>query len=351
MLPCFCSSGKDRESKEKTRNKILYKRNMQPPKSRSPRLRRQPDKVFEVREEDTLLPFLVRMLKDNSRTSVKQILTRRQVSINGVPTTRHDAELKAGDRVIVHRTQLPEELRHPLVRIIWQDDYFVLVEKKAGVSTVASGVNKDRTALRIVSDHLKQYDPEVKIFMLNRLDKDSAGMVLFAKNKEVQGFVVDKWSKVVLEQRFVMAIEGEMPDAEGTLDPPRYQTSIKGKQSRIVAETPSVHSVGTARYKVIRRGAVCSLVEVTLLSGRNNQLRRQMGQLGIPIAGDWRQGSSFRHLDCLALQGTRFVFRHPETGDTQEYKLPLPKLFRRLIHLEEGTAADQTISKTKKRSK
>lgn len=91
---------------------------MQPPKSRSPRLRRQPDKVFEVREEDTLLPFLVRMLKDNSRTSVKQILTRRQVSINGVPTTRHDAELKAGDRVIVHRTQLPEELRHPLVRII-----------------------------------------------------------------------------------------------------------------------------------------------------------------------------------------------------------------------------------------
>lgn len=324
---------------------------MQPPKSRSPRLRRQPDKVFEVREEDALLPFLVRMLKDNSRTSVKQILTRRQVSINGVPTTRHDAELKAGDRVIVHRTQLPEELRHPLVRIIWQDDYFVLVEKKAGVSTVASGVNKDRTALRIVSDHLKQYDPEVKIFMLNRLDKDSAGMVLFAKNKEVQGFVVDKWSKVVLEQRFVMAIEGEMPDAEGTLDPSRYQTSIKGKQSRIVAETPSVHSVGTARYKVIRRGAVCSLVEVTLLSGRNNQLRRQMGQLGIPIAGDWRQGSSFRHLDCLALQGTRFVFRHPETGDTQEYKLPLPKLFRRLIHLEEGTAADQTISKTKKRSK
>ena len=149
---------------------------MQPPKSRSPRLRRQPDKVFEVREEDTLLPFLVRMLKDNSRTSVKQILTRRQVSINGVPTTRHDAELKAGDRVIVHRTQLPEELRHPLVRIIWQDDYFVLIEKKAGVSTVASGVNKDRTALRIVSDHLKQYDPEVKIFMLNRLDKDSAGI-------------------------------------------------------------------------------------------------------------------------------------------------------------------------------
>lgn len=324
---------------------------MQPSKSRSPRLRRQSDKVFEVREEDTLLPFLIRMLKDNSRTSVKQILTGRRVSVNGIPTTRHDAELKVGDKVVVHRTQLPEELRHPLVRIIWQDDYFVLIEKKAGVSTVASGVNKDRTALRIVSNHLKQYDPELKIFMLNRLDKDSAGMVLFAKSKKVQAFVVDKWQKVVLEQRFVIAIEGDMPDAEGTLDAPRHQMPTKGKQSRIVPEAPSGDSAGTARYKVIRRGPVCSLVEVTLLSGRNNQLRRQMGQLGIPIAGDWRQGSSFRHLDCLALQGTRFVFRHPETGETQEYKLPLSKLFRRLMHIEEGSAAIETISKKKTRSK
>ena len=165
---------------------------MQPSKSRSLRLRRQSDKVFEVREEDTLLPFLIGILKDNSRTAVKQILTGRRVSVNGIPTTRHDAELKVGDKVVVHRTQLPEEHRHPLVRIIWQDDYFVLIEKKAGVSTVASGVNKDRTALRIVSNHLKQYDPELKIFMLNRLDKDSAGMVLFAKSKKVQAFVVDK---------------------------------------------------------------------------------------------------------------------------------------------------------------
>ncbi|WP_373811739.1 pseudouridine synthase [Porphyromonas loveana] len=324
---------------------------MQNKNTRPSRPRRAQDRIWTVDQADTLLPFLIRMLTDNSRTTVKQYLTSRRVSVNAVPSTRHDTELKPGDKVVLHRVQLPEELRHPLVRIIWQDDYFILVEKKAGIPTVGSGIQKDRTALRIVSNHLKQYDPEVKVFMLNRLDRDSAGIILFAKTKRVQEYVVGRWPEVVPEQRFVMAVEGDMPAEEGLLAPPRHEDQSRGRRTQVVAEAPSGDSAGAARYKVIRKGAVCTLVEVTLLNGRNNQLRRQMGQLGIPIAGDWRQGSSFRHLDCLAIQGTRFVMRHPETGEEREYKLPLPKLFRQLMHLEEGSIRTETISKEKKRSK
>lgn len=324
---------------------------MQNRNSRPNRPRRQTDKILEVKQQNTLLPFLLEVLSDNSRTAVKQILTGRRISINGEPTTQHDAIVKPGDKVIIHRFQLPEELRHPLIRIIWQDSDFVLVEKKPGIPTVGSGIQKDRTALRIVSNHLKQYNPETKIFMLNRLDRDSAGIILFAKSKEVQEYVIKEWSKVVKKQSFVIAIEGDMPDEEGLLESPRHDTVPKNKKTQIVAEMTTGHSAGTARYKVIRKSPVCTLVEITLISGRNNQLRRQMGQMGTPIVGDWRQGSSFRKLDCLAIQGTRFTFRHPKSGETIEYKLPLPKLFRQLIHLEEGSTTPDSLSKEERVTK
>ena len=136
-----------------------------------------------VSEETTLLPFLLSTLPDKSRTTVKQLLHDRFIAIGMEPTTQFDAPLRAGDVVSIHPTPLPKKLSHPQIDIIYQDEYLIVVRKEVGIPTVASGEEKDVPALRLLSNHLKSFNPLAKVYHVTRLDKDSAGFVVFAKSK------------------------------------------------------------------------------------------------------------------------------------------------------------------------
>lgn len=290
--------------------------------------KRKTAKHFVVRSNTTLMQFLLEdAMAGQSRTTVKQILRDRFVSIADQAVTQFDYELKVGDVVCINATPVPEALNHPKVKILWQDEYLVMISKDAGVPTVASGNEKDRTALRIVSEHLKKFDPKAKVFMLNRLDKDSAGLVLMAKNPDIQNEIISHWSNYIVKQEFLVAVERFNLEKEGVLAPPEHEDANTATQTRRHPKISKTHDpygveAGRARYRVIKKGDICSLIFVELEAGRNNQLRKQFKAINTPIAGDWRNGSTFKQLGRVALQGVTFSFIHPIDRQERTFRMP-----------------------------
>ena len=168
----------------------------------------------------TLLSFLIEALPDKSRTTIKQLLHDRFISIGLEATTQFDAPLQIGDTVNIHPAPLPKTLTHKQIDILYQDEYLLVIHKDAGLPTVASGGEKDKTALRLLSEHRKSFNPQAKVFHINRLDKDCAGFVVFAKSAELQRELSDNWQQYVRQQLFVAVLEGRPREDEGVLMPP-----------------------------------------------------------------------------------------------------------------------------------
>ena len=207
-----------------------------------------------VSEETTLLPFLLSTLPDKSRTTVKQLLHDRFIAIGMEPTTQFDAPLRAGDVVSIHPTPLPKKLSHPQIDIIYQDEYLIVVRKEVGIPTVASGEEKDVTALRLLSNHLKSFNPLAKVYHVTRLDKDSAGFVVFAKSKELQTRLTENWHQYCRHQQFAAAIEGELNPSEGLLHAPTPREA-QNSTSKVKKAQNSPHqeanSAGKAGYRTL----------------------------------------------------------------------------------------------------
>lgn len=294
--------------------------------------RRHQSFVVGAGQEAGLLAFLTTTaLADKSRTTVKQLLQDRFISVNEEPTTQWDKPLQAGDLVVLHPTPLPAELRHPQVRVLWQDEHLIMIHKAPGIPTVASGQERDRTAMEIVSGHLKKFNPRAKVFLLNRIDKDSAGFVLMAKSEAMQSEMTDHWDRYVERQQFAVAIEGHLSAPEGYLAAP---SRSEDKQRKPSSRVRGGITAGEARYRVLMTTELGSLLSIGLQRGRNNRLRKQFAELKTPILGDWRNGSSRRDLGCVALETVAFGFVHPITGRRHDFDQPIPATFRRWLRTE-----------------
>ena len=292
---------------------------------------------LRVSEDTTLLPFLLQALSDKSRTTVKQLLHDRFIAIGNEPTTQFDAPLKAGDIVQVHPAPLPKALHHTQLNVLYQDEWLVVVYKDAGLPTVASGEEKDKTVLRLLSEHLKSFNPLAKVYHVNRLDKDSAGIVVFAKSKELQQELSEHWGRYVRSQHFTAVVEGQLSPEHGTLTPPAPQEDTKGKKGLRTkkrtkgSDEGQLSQAGLASYRVLSASPERSLVSIELLKGRNNKLRRQFAALRCPIVGDWRSGSTESELGRVALEGTHLTLTHPVTRELLDFRRPIPPLFRKLL--------------------
>ena len=172
--------------------------------------RRKPSKERRVTvgESNTLLPFLFELLKEQSRSSVKGLLSRGQISVNGKVTRQFDAPLNPNDTVGINYGRGKVEFNNPLLRIVWEDDDLIVINKREGLLSVSTDRVKERTAYRLLSDYVKQSDPRNKIFVLHRLDRDTSGIMMFAKNQGVKEQLQSNWSEMITQRTYVAVIEG-----------------------------------------------------------------------------------------------------------------------------------------------
>lgn len=282
---------------------------------------------FVVKEESTLLPFLLSVMSGQSRTSIKTLLGNRQVLVNGKVTSQFNEPLGVGDTVEISSVRGKVEFRHPMLRIVWEDAYLIVVEKKSGLLSMATQKEKERTAYHLLSEYVKKSDPHNRIFILHRLDKDTSGLMMFAKDRMTQNKLQSNWNEAITERTYTAVVEGQ-PEKDSDLIS-NYLSENAGLKVYVVASGSGSEAI--TRYRVLKSNGVYSLMELNLETGRKNQIRAHMESIGHPIAGDSKYGAETDPAGRMALHATTLSFIHPVTGEELRFQSAVPPVFNALV--------------------
>lgn len=290
----------------------------------------KPDLTFTVREADTLQGFLQRAFAGKSRNSLKELLASGRVEVNGRSRTAYDHSLQAGDRVTVRRTASPAQFRHPKLRILFEDEWLIVVDKREGLLSIGTDKEREKTAYHILSEHIKRQNPRARLFVVHRLDRETSGVMLFAKREDVKRRLQDEWRQLVLDRRYVAVVDGVLPSEEGVIDAPLAEN--RNHKVYVCRETDDVDWVdAVTHYRVLKSRNGRSLVELWLETGRKNQIRAHMEYIGCPIVGDRKYGSGSDDAGRVCLHAFKLALIHPVTGEELNFSIPVPKKFDNLI--------------------
>lgn len=292
----------------------------------------RPDNIlsFTVYESmpATLLDALFVFLPDSKRTTVKDYLKHNQVRVNGNVTTRFDHPLSPGDIVEVNTTREFQCFSNSRLKIVYEDDDIIVVNKGYGLLSMGTDRIKDGTAYNLLRDYLKRKDPRNKLFIVHRLDRDTSGLMMFAKTQKAKETMQHNWNNMVLERKYVAIVEGVIKPEEGEI---RSYLTENTAHEVYSTDNPAEGKLAVTYYKTLKKRAPYSMVELSLATGRKNQIRVHMKEAGHPIVGDRRYGAKASpiHRLCLHAQTLRFV--HPTTRRDMSFTCPLPAGYVRLV--------------------
>ena len=284
-------------------------------------------KEFKVHGECELLEFLFSKFPKLSRNAVKSILSGHYVSVNGAPVSQYNLKLSKDDVVIVSKQRISRKNRQDLP-IIFENEEFIVINKPSGLLTIPSDNEKGRTAYRMVNDYVQQKDKHNRVFVVHRLDEDTSGVLMFAKNPKIKDILQKNWNDIVLERGYYAIVEGRMPKQQDTLVNYlaenslnlMYVTSDKIKGKKCLTQ-----------YKVLKSNEKYSLLNVNIDTGRKNQIRVQLGHIGHHVIGDDKYGEPSDPIKRLGLHAYKLKFVHPITKKIVEFKTEIPKEFSKII--------------------
>lgn len=293
-------------------------------KSSSPEKATPKQVQLDVKENSELLKFLIDQLKGKSRTTVKALLAHRQVSVDHHTITQFDYPVLSGQQVTITYGKIPEEIKYKGLRILFEDPYIIVIEKEAGMLSIATAKEKLLTTYSILSGHVKRENPNNRIFVVHRLDRDTSGIMMFAKSEEVQSAMQRAWQEAVIERTYVAVVEGVVENDEGTI-----RSFLKENKALVMYSTkvPGEGDEAITHYKVLRRGDAITLVELKLETGRKNQIRVHMKDLGHPVVGDKKYGAKLNLIGRTCLHARVLAFIHPVNGSEVRYETPVPGRF------------------------
>ena len=270
---------------------------------------------YTVETGGPLLPFLLEREK-GSRNRVKALLARGQVSVDGETVTRYDHPLSPGQRVAVS----PRAVEAPPFPVLYEDGRLLVIHKPAGLLSMASDRERLRTAYRMATDYVRQRDPGARVFIVHRLDRDTSGVLLFAKDEETKRAYQDNWDALVRRRGYLAAVEGRPPREADTV-----RTLLRENAAHKVYSVRSGGKEAVTRYRVLRAGPRYALVEVELDTGRKNQIRAHMSELGCPVAGDRAYGAATDPLGRLCLHAHELALSDPFTGEERVFRAEPPR--------------------------
>ena len=278
--------------------------------------------ILTVDRADTLLPFLLSHQKGKSRNNIKALLTRGQVLVDGQAVTRHDHPLVPGQTVSLRPRLQGGDLPFPL---LYEDADLLAIDKPAGLLSTANEREQERTAFRAVSDWLRDRG-EGRAFLVHRLDRDTSGVLLFAKSEAVQQRFQNEWNTLIRRRGYRAVVEGAPPEPAGTI-----RTQLRENRIHKVYSVRSGGKTAVMHYQVERLGADYALLAVAIDTGRKNQIRVHFSELGCPVAGDKVYGAATDPLGRLCLHAHELSFAHPVTGAELLLRSETPRGFSRLV--------------------
>ena len=304
---------------------------------------------YTVRVAADLLSFLMNAV-GTTRTNAKRLLQRRLVSVNGVVVSQFDTPLQTGDKVTIRNGQGAAELHHPKLRLVYEDDHLIVVEKKNGLLSVPSAVgSSETTAYSILRAYVRKQNARAGVFVVHRLDRETSGLLVFAKSAELQHYMREYWRQIVTCRTYVAVAEGVFDKKQGQI----RSWFTEDKRNAMVYSSPvdDGGDLAITNYEVLKETANTSLplpnkgglslVELHLETGRTNQIRVHLASIGHPVIGDRKYGHGNdtvlakallqKKTDRLCLHARVLEFIHPVTEQTLHFETPVPKSFVSLI--------------------
>lgn len=290
----------------------------------------KPDSILSwtANEESNLMASLEAKLTDHKRSSIKTLLKYKQVAVNDMPISQFDTPIAAGDVILVNFTRPFVVFKHPRIKLVYEDQDIIVVNKGSGILSVATDKVREGTAYSALKDYLKTKDPRIKLFVVHRLDRDTSGLMLFAKNIESKEALQHNWNNMVINRKYVAVVEGKVEEESGVQKSYLAETSQFEVYS---TQDPEAGQLAITRYKRLRTHNGYSLMELELDTGRKNQIRVHMKDLGHPIAGDRKYGATKSPIHRLALHAKTLHFVHPITKKEMMFETPIPLKFLHLV--------------------
>ena len=275
---------------------------------------------YIVKENEILIEFLKKMFSNLSKNSVKSLLHNEKVFVNGNMTTKYNYELNIGDVV---------EIREKIAKnidIIYEDKDIIVINKPSGLLTVATEKEKNKTAYHLVMEYLKKKNKNNRIFIIHRLDKDTSGIIMFAKNERAKHLYQDNWNDIVKKRCYYAVIDGKMENKEGTI-----KSYLKENGNMVYSVKDRSGKLAITEYKVLKERKNISLLDINLKTGRKNQIRVHMKENKTPIHGDLKYGEKSKLINRLALHAYKLELVNPVTKKLLTFEINMPNEFKMLF--------------------
>ena len=273
-----------------------------------------------VKENEILIEFLKKMFSNLSKNSVKSLLHNEKVFVNGNMTTKYNYELNVGDVV---------EIREKVAKnidIIYEDKDIIVINKPSGLLTVATEKEKNKTAYHLVMEYLKKKNKNNRIFIIHRLDKDTSGIIMFAKNERAKHLYQDNWNDIVKKRCYYAVIDGKMENKEGTI-----KSYLKENGNMVYSVKDRSGKLAITEYKVLKERKNISLLDINLKTGRKNQIRVHMKENKTPILGDLKYGEKSKLINRLALHAYKLELINPVTKKLLTFEINMSNEFKMLF--------------------
>lgn len=281
-----------------------------------------------VTEPMELMKFLLIKITGKGRNHVKALLSRGQVSVDGNIETQYNHPLEVGQQVVINRTESRNEEQIRGLTILYEDSDLIVIDKQAGLLSIASSKEKEETAYRFLMEHVRKSNPRNRVFVLHRLDRDTSGVMMYAKSEKVQQVLQNSWKDSVPDRKYIALVEGSVDKAEGTITSWLKESKTLKMYS---SPTPNGGQKAVTHFKVLQKTRAYSLLEIRLESGRKNQIRVHMQDIGHSIVGDKKYGSIQNSIGRLGLHALLIAFHHPTSGKLMSFETEIPEKFLRVF--------------------
>ena len=286
--------------------------------------------TFKVVEPVQLIAFIMEKMHGMSRNRAKALITNRVVLVNNAITTHPLTELKPGDVVQLDRSKHKKSFHCKDLDIVFEDSYLFIIDKHPGLLSMSNN-SRQQTVQTVLNRYLEKGGGRNTSHLVHRLDRDTSGLMVYAKDVQTQQSLINNWQQLVTDRRYLALVEGELEQQRG-----RIQSWLT-EDKKFVTHSSPVDNGGkyaVTHYNVLASSNGYSLVECDIETGRKNQIRVHMADLGHPVVGDRKYGSDEDPMRRLGLHAYMLCFTHPVTGKHMRFETPVPYCFEKLLGVE-----------------
>lgn len=297
----------------------------------NPKLREY--KQYNVDKEVPLLEYLLATLP-GSKNKIKDILQGRGIKVNGRIVTQYNYMLMPGMKVSVSNSKKNDTFKSRYVNIVYEDQYIIVIEKKPGILSMAAG-HSSLNVKSVLDEYFHKTRQKCRAHVVHRLDRDTSGLMIYAKDMETEQILEHEWHDIVFDRRYVALCSGRYEEQTGTI-----ANWLKDNKAYVTYSSPVDNGgkYAVTHYYVLDASAEHSLIEFKLETGRKNQIRVHTADMGHPVCGDVKYGNGDSPLHRLCLHAYVLCFYHPVTRRPMEFFTAIPSQFKEVVNKEKADA-------------